>query len=155
LPVLFRRKNGAPPDLPPVPPAGLPVGPAATAARDDSRLPGGGHTIIGGHTRIQGTLSGAGSIVVHGAVEGAIAIGGVLSIGPGGRVEADVEAQNVSVEGEARGSIRAGARVALGATGLFEGRIATPILDLSPGSVLRGSARIAGVPVRDRRGLSH
>jgi hypothetical protein len=38
---------------------------------------------------------------------------------------------------------------------MVEGTLATPILDLQPGSILRGRARIAGVPGRERRGLSH
>lgn len=157
--MLFRRKNGEHSDVPP-PATGTPAtgpGGGADAARDvrPDRLPGGGRTLIGSLTRVKGILRAGGSVVVRGTVEGSIAIAGGLTVAPGGRVEADIEAQTVALEGEARGSIRAGARVTLSERGFFEGRMATPILDLSPGSVLRGSARIAGVPVRDRRGLSH
>jgi cytoskeletal protein CcmA (bactofilin family) len=160
--MLFRRKNARGGPSPPVPPGGPGRAAARPGGEGDTlrdplfgRLPGGGHTVIGGQTRVKGELRGDGSVVVHGVLEGSVAIAGGLTVAPGGRVQADVEAQTVALEGEARGSIQAGDRVTLSERGVFEGRIATPVLDLRPGSVLRGSARIAGVPVRDRRGLSH
>jgi cytoskeletal protein CcmA (bactofilin family) len=161
--MLFRRKIAPSAPAPPAPADGVDRGPASgpgaegEALRDPlfRRLPGGGLTLIGGQTRVKGELRGDGSIVVHGVLEGSVAIAGGLTVAPGGRVQADVAAHTVALEGEARGSIRAGDRVTLSESGVFEGRLATPILHLRPGSVLRGAARIAGVPVRDRRGLSH
>jgi cytoskeletal protein CcmA (bactofilin family) len=92
--------------------------------------------------------------VVRGAVQGGIAIGGGLTVEESGSVEADIEAQSVAIAGHARGSINAAARVVLSPTGVFEGRLATPVLDLRPGAVLQGRARILGEPSARRR-LSH
>lgn len=117
--------------------------------------PGGGRTVIGPHTRIRGELKGDGSIVVRGSVQGEISIGGVLIVMAGGRLEAEVEAGSAELAGEVRGTLRVTSRVVLSPTGVFDGKVATPILEVHPGSVLRGNARVAGVPSLDRRGLWH
>ena len=161
--MLFRRRHD-PPTPADVPPAAGGSGAAAVPARDTrvevapaatARIPGLGLTIISPRTRIRGRLEGDGSLLVQGRVEGKIAVGGGVTVAGTGTIEADVEAPVVEVAGEARGSIVASVRVSVEATGMVEGTLATPVLDLQPGSVLRGKARIAGVPVRARRGLSH
>jgi len=177
--MLFRRRHPtsdhvglgfAAQTAPGVPAAGDPAHPGAEAAvagaprpglgvpagndLAPARSPGGGRSVIGAHTRVRGTLSGDGSIVVRGTVQGGIAIGGGLTVEESGSVEADVEAQSVAIAGQVRGSINAAARVVLSPTGVFEGRLATPVLDLRPGAVLQGRARILGGPAQGRR-LSH
>jgi len=161
--MLFRRRHDPQPPAV-VPPAANTPGVETAPARDTRadaapapsvRIPGLGVTIISPRTQIRGRLEGDGSILIQGRVEGKIAVGGGVTIADTGTVEADIEAPVVEVAGEARGSIVASNRVSVGSTGLVEGTLGTPILDLQPGSVLRGKARIAGVPVRERRGLSH
>jgi cytoskeletal protein CcmA (bactofilin family) len=145
--MLFRRRT----EDSNVPPAG--VSPAEEG--EVPRAPGSGRTVVGSQTRIRGTLKGEGSVIVRGEVEGEITIGGGLTITSTGRVDADVEAETVDLAGEARGTVRATSRVNLSPTGVFEGEVATPILEVQPGSVLQGRARVAGVPAPGRRGLSH
>ncbi|HEX9428092.1 MAG TPA: polymer-forming cytoskeletal protein [Candidatus Polarisedimenticolia bacterium] len=123
--------------------------------RESFAPPGGGRTTIGAHTRIRGVIRGEGPVVIHGAVDGTIALRGGLTIGSSGRVTAEVEAQSVDLAGEARGSIRAAARVLVSATGLFEGEIATPVLQVQPGSIVSGRARVLGVPAPGRGRVSH
>ena len=111
----------------------------------------GGRTLVGRHTRIVGRIFGDGPVVVRGAVKGAIAIRGGLCVRSGGRIDADVEAYSVDLQGEARGKMSVSTRVSLTATGDFEGDMDTPILEVCPGSIVRGRARVAGLPGRDRR----
>jgi len=113
--------------------------------------PAGGRTLIGRNTRIAGKLYGDGPVVVRGNVKGSIAIRGGLSVRGGARIEADVQAHSVNLAGEARGRMSAGTRVTLTGTGAFEGEIDTPVLEVSPGSILKGRARVAGLPAQDRR----
>jgi cytoskeletal protein CcmA (bactofilin family) len=145
--MLFRKRS----DTAAPPPAGLEVSPEA----DTAAVTGGGRTVIGPQTRIRGTLSGEGPVMVRGTVEGGIAIRGGLTIAASGRVEAEVSARSVDLSGAARGNVRASARVVLLATGVFEGELATPILEVRPGSILRGRTRVAGVPEGDRGRLPH
>ena len=114
-------------------------------------LPGGGRTVIGRSTRVVGKLYGDGPVVVRGDVKGTIAIRGGLSVRGGGRVEADVQAHSIDLAGEARGRMSAASRVSLTETGDFEGEMDTPILEVSPGSIVRGHARVAGLPIKERR----
>jgi cytoskeletal protein CcmA (bactofilin family) len=137
------------------PTAPVPGIPTAKEVAPATRVPGLGMTIISPRTQIRGRLAGDGSLLVQGRVDGEIAIGGGLVVADTGTIEADVQAPVIEVAGAARGSIVASIRVSVESTGTVEGTLTTPILDLKPGSVLRGRARIAGVPARDRRGLSH
>ncbi len=138
--MLFRKRSQgrAQPETPP-------------AALDIQAAPGGGRTVIGAHTRVMGKLLGDGPVVVRGAVQGTIAIRGGLSVREGGRVDADVQAHSVDLEGEAHGKVCASTRVTLSETGAFEGDMDTPILEVCPGSIVRGRARVAGLPTRERR----
>ncbi len=111
----------------------------------------GGRTRVGRRTRVVGKILGDGPVVVHGVVKGTIAIRGGLTVKSGAQIEADVEARSVDLEGKARGKISATARVSLSETGEFEGDMDTPILEVCPGSIVRGRARVAGLPTRDRR----
>ena len=121
------------------------------AVADPASLVAGGRTVIGRQTQVVGKLSGEGPVTVCGAMKGTIAIRGGLSVPGGGRVEADVQAHSVELAGEAHGRMSAVERVRLAATGEFEGEMDTPILDVTPGSVVRGRARVAGLPVKGRR----
>ena len=113
-------------------------------------LSGGGRTVIGRHTRVVGRLSGEGPVVVRGALKGTVAIRGGLSVWGGARIEADVQAHSVDLAGEAHGRMSATARVSLSATGAFEGEMDTPVLEVTAGSIVRGRARVAGLPARER-----
>lgn len=115
----------------------------------------GGGTVIGVGTRVTGTLKGDGPVLVRGTVLGGIDIRGGLTVTSTGRVDADVNVHSVQVSGEARGSIRATGRVVLASTGFFEGLMATPVIEMHPGSVLRGRASVAGVALPPRRALAH
>ncbi len=114
-------------------------------------LPGGGRTVIGRHTRVVGKLYGEGPVVVRGDVKGTIVLHGGLRVSGGGRVDAEVQANIVVLAGEARGRMSAASRVSLSETGVFEGEMNTPVLEVSPGSIVRGRTRVAGLPTKERR----
>jgi cytoskeletal protein CcmA (bactofilin family) len=83
-------------------------------------------------------------VVVCGTFLGEVDIAGPLTLSATGRMEADVEVQSARIAGKARGTMRASSRIRLDATARFEGEIATPVIELRPGSVLRGRASILG-----------
>jgi len=138
--MLFRKRDRETAEQEPLP-----------AQSEAEELAGGGRTVIGRSTRVVGKLYGDGPVIVRGDVKGSIEIRGGLSVRGGGRVEADVQANSIDLAGEARGRISAASRVSLTETGDFEGEMDTPILEVSPGSIVRGHARVAGLPIKDRR----
>ena len=105
-------------------------------------------TIIGAQTKFKGRLKGQGAVIICGTLRGEIDVAGSLTVAPSGRIEGDVDVQSAQLSGQARGTIRAATSVRVEATGQFEGEIATPVIDLRPGSILRGRASIIG---RSRR----
>lgn len=107
--------------------------------------PIGGRTVVGRQTLVRGVVKGEGPIIIRGAVEGKIILRGSLSVAPGGRVDADVQAHEVEISGEAQGTMRAAARVLMSPSALFEGDMHAASLITQPGSVLQGRARITGV----------
>ena len=127
---------------------------ARTLSSSEARSPGGaergggaptgGHTIIGSQTRFKGRLKGQGEVVVCGTFLGEVDVAGPLILAPTGQLEADVDVQSAKLAGKARGTMRASSRIRLDSTARFEGEIATPVIDLRPGSVLRGRASILG-----------
>lgn len=131
--MLFRRRQEADPAL------------AGGPGRAEANGHGGG-TVVGARTCVRGLIRGIGPVLVRGAVQGEIAIRSGLTVSPTGRLEAEVEARSLDLSGEARGAVRAISRVVMAPTGVFEGDLATPVLEVQPGSVLRGRARVAGHP---------
>ncbi|MFQ5876855.1 MAG: polymer-forming cytoskeletal protein [Acidobacteriota bacterium] len=111
--------------------------------------------MIGRRTLIRGIVKGDGPVVIHGALEGELTLGGALSISPTSRVDAEIEARSVEISGETRGTLAAAGRVILEAGGVFDGELTTPVLEVRPGSVLRGRARVSGLQTLARRRVSH
>ncbi|MDD4933856.1 MAG: polymer-forming cytoskeletal protein [Methylacidiphilaceae bacterium] len=72
----------------------------------ETPLPAEEATVIGTGTRLRGTIAFQGSFVIHGDFAGKIhAPEGTVRIGPEGRVQAEIEAAELQVEGKARGSL--------------------------------------------------
>ena len=92
-----------------------------------SRAPVAGGTMIGRGIVIKGDVSGNEDVEVEGEVVGTIELQQhVVTVGPGGRVEAQVLARSVAVLGTATGQLTANELVRIGETGSFEGVISAP-----------------------------
>ena len=77
--------------------------------------------------------------VIDGKVDGTIELQQhVLTVGPTGRVKAELSAKAVVVLGKVSGSIRASERVRIGETGSVEGAISAPRLVMVDGAHLQG-----------------
>jgi cytoskeletal protein CcmA (bactofilin family) len=112
------------------------------------RVRGGSRTVIGARTRVKGTLRGQGAVLICGMLRGDVVLHGGLTVAPGGLLQADVEVERARVAGRVEGTMRASDSVRIDSTGEMEGTITTPVVDLRPGSVLRGRAAIAGLAGR-------
>lgn len=84
---------------------------------------------------VKGEITGKDDLFVDGEVHGKIRLdGGKLTIGPDGRVTAEVEAREVVVRGEVRGNIRGRERVQIAATARVSGEIATRLISIEEGA---------------------
>ena len=100
-------------------------------------------THIGKSIVIKGELSCSEDLYIDGQVEGTIdPRGNCLTIGPNGRVKANVIARAVVVEGKLEGSIQASDRVDLKQSAVVVGDIAAQRISIDEGAYIKGSVSI-------------
>ena len=98
---------------------------------------------IGKSVVVKGELSGSEDLYVDGEVEGSIALRGQsLTVGPNGRVRANIEARNVIVHGRVDGNIHASDRVELRKSASLSGDISTARVAIEDGAFFKGSIDI-------------
>ena len=98
-----------------------------------------GITTIGQGVVIEGEIEGGEDFVIDGQVDGTIELPEhVLTVGPTGKVTAQLSAKSVGVLGKVNGSIQASELVRIGETGSVEGAIAASRLVVAVGARLQG-----------------
>jgi cytoskeletal protein CcmA (bactofilin family) len=98
---------------------------------------------IGKSVVVKGELSGSEDLYVDGEVEGSIALRGQsLTVGPNGRVRANIEARNVIVHGQVDGNLRASDRVDLRKSASLTGDISTARISIEDGAYFKGTIDI-------------
>ncbi len=95
---------------------------------------------IGKSVIIKGELSGSEDLTIEGHVEGRIDLkDNVLTIGPNGKIKAEVFAKSVVVLGEVTGNVTASEKVDIRDNGSVDGDIASPRVAIAEGAHFRGS----------------
>jgi cytoskeletal protein CcmA (bactofilin family) len=95
---------------------------------------------IGKSVVIKGELSGSEDLIIEGQVEGKIELReNVLTIGPNGKIKAQIFAKAVIVQGEVTGNITATEKVDIRDNGSVDGDIASPRVAIAEGAHFRGS----------------
>lgn len=96
--------------------------------------------VIGPSIQINGDLSGEEDLIIQGRVQGTIQLKEKkLTVGTQGKVDANVVAQSVVVEGQVRGDLYGSESVAIRATGNVHGNIVSPKVGLEEGCRFKGS----------------
>jgi len=95
---------------------------------------------IGKSVVIKGELNGSEDLTIEGHVEGTIQLKEhVLTIGPNGRIKAQVFAKAVIVLGEVTGNVTASDKVDIRDNGSVDGDIVAPRVAIAEGAHFRGS----------------
>ena len=95
---------------------------------------------IGKSVVIKGELSGSEDLTIEGHVEGRIELReNVLTIGPNGKIRAEVFAKAVVVLGEVVGNVTASEKVDIRDNGSVDGDITSPRVAIAEGAHFRGS----------------
>jgi cytoskeletal protein CcmA (bactofilin family) len=100
---------------------------------------------IGKSVVIKGELNGSEDLTIEGHVEGKIELREhVLTIGPNGKIKAEVFAKSVVVLGQVTGNITASEKVDIRDNGSVEGDIIGPRVAIAEGAHFRGSVDMQG-----------
>ena len=125
------------PTAPPAPPAPAAAAPAPSDVRAQIERD---KVNIGKSVVIKGELSGSEDLTIEGHVEGRIELReNVLTIGPNGKIRAEVFAKAVIVLGEVTGNVTASEKVDIRDNGSVDGDIASPRVAIAEGAHFRGS----------------
>ncbi len=126
-----------PPDEKPFEPTASPVSSAVSAEK----------TIIGENISIKGSIHGKGDLVIQGAVQGNIDLEKHhLTIGPNGKVEAEINAENVTISGRLAGNINARGKVEITRTAEFSGEIKAKRISVEDGAYLKAVIELQREP---------
>ena len=99
--------------------------------------------------RIKGEVTGSEDLFVDGHVDGKLSLtNGSLTIGPNGKVKADVTAREVIVRGKVEGKVSGRDKVQLWSTGQVTGEVQTDRLAIEDGAMLRGKVEAGKQPAR-------
>lgn len=135
---MWKREEAATP--PPAAPAARKPEPPAPRAETASRTPMKDTANIGKSVVIKGELTGSEDLTIEGQVDGKIELRqNVLTIGPNGKVKAQIVAKVVVVEGDVHGDINATERVDIRDKGSVDGDLSSPRVAIADGAHFRGT----------------
>lgn len=97
-----------------------------------------GESIIAEGTVLNGEIQGDKAVVVHGTIKGKVSIQSDLIVAESGLVEADVNAENVSISGRIKGRTEARRLFELKSTGTIEGEIVAKSVKIDEGGRVIG-----------------
>jgi len=128
----------------PVPAASAPATAPRAAASEAAVTPmGTGTTRIQAGLKIHGEISGNSDLYIDGELQGKIRLGSArVVIGPNGKVQADIEAGGVTIEGSLQGNVKASESVRLGPGSYLQGSVLTPRIGIDDGARLRGKVEM-------------
>jgi cytoskeletal protein CcmA (bactofilin family) len=93
---------------------------------------------------IKGEVRGSDDLYIDGEVQGTIHLtNGRVTVGPHGKISADVDAREIIVRGKVTGALRGRERVEIGSTGEVRGDIATLRIAIGEGAQIHSKVEIA------------
>jgi cytoskeletal protein CcmA (bactofilin family) len=96
---------------------------------------------------IKGEIQGKEDLYIDGEVQGTIRLTeGRVTVGPHGKISANVEAREVVVRGKVKGSVNGRDRVEVGRTGEIRGDILTSRLSIEEGAQMHSKVEITRAP---------
>ncbi len=94
-------------------------------------------------SEFEGTLSFEGTFRIGGVFRGHIITNDILIISEGARVEAEIEAGTLVINGDFTGNVNAKNRVEIHKPAIFRGNIQTPSLMVDDGVVFEGTSQMS------------
>ncbi len=143
---MWKRENetAAPASTPTAtpPPAGAPSAAPNPMRVDGDARPAGSseRAVLSPSIVLRGEVSGDEDLLVEGRVEGKISLRqNVITVGPKGRVTADVHARAILIEGEVEGNLAAEEQIVLRKSARVRGDLVAPRVTIEDGARFKGT----------------
>jgi len=122
--------------------------PRAPAEAPQAVLPG---SRLTGTLTVKGEITGNEDLLIDARLEGLVhLVGATAMVGPNGRVEADITATDIVVQGDLDGDLRAAERVRVTSSGKVRGNIDCRRISIEDGAEIHGNVEVrrdVAVPV--------
>src|SRR3984957_5816115 len=115
--------------------------------REDVQYRGGGdlNALLGRGSEFEGKLTFEGTVRLDGKFSGESSTGDVLVIGEGAKVQAEISAGSVVVNGEVQGNVHAKTAIELHHPARVRGNLETPQLSIDKGVIFEGTSKMEGL----------
>nr|WP_217439464.1 MULTISPECIES: polymer-forming cytoskeletal protein [unclassified Myxococcus] len=100
------------------------------------------HTLLGKGSEFEGKLTFEGQVRIDGKFQGQIITKDVLVIGDGAKVNAEIQAGTVIINGQVEGNVKATQIIELKTPGRVKGNLETPSLSMDRGVVFEGTLKM-------------
>lgn len=100
-------------------------------------------SLLGKGAEMTGEISFTNGLRVEGVIRGKVRSEAVLEIGPGGKVDAEVNIRRISINGEFHGVIHASDRVEIHKDGKVFGDVYSPCLIIEAGAIFDGHCNMS------------
>lgn len=123
-----------------------------TPARVIPTPPVGFETVLGANSALEGTLTSTGNVRLDGTFTGTLNITGNVLIGETAKINAHVDARNISIAGAVRGNVT-GNKVQILRTGRIWGDISATALTTEEGAFIDGRITMKGHAANQQQAL--
>lgn len=103
------------------------------------------HTLLGKGSEFEGKLTFEGQVRIDGKFNGQIITKDVLVIGDGAKVQAEIQAGTVIINGQVEGNVKATQIIELKTPGRVKGNLETPSLSMDRGVIFEGSLKMENI----------
>jgi cytoskeletal protein CcmA (bactofilin family) len=100
-------------------------------------------SLLGKGAEMTGEVSFTNGLRVEGIIRGKVRSEAILEIGPGGKVDAEVNIRRISINGEFHGVIHASDRVEIHRDGKVFGDVFSPCLIIEAGAIFDGHCNMS------------
>jgi len=101
-------------------------------------------TLIARTSHVEGEIKGAGEVRIEGTVKGKLDCASSVLVAEGGRVEAKLKAETVTIAGKLKGDAVASQKIELTPTAEVEGDITAPRILIREGATFEGQVFMSG-----------
>jgi cytoskeletal protein CcmA (bactofilin family) len=102
----------------------------------------GSTSLLSKEVKLEGEIQGSENLQVEGRFKGTIKLAGDLYIGPTGVVDADIEADNVIIQGQINGNVLARKQLQIQSSGKLMGDCTAQSIDIKEGALFEGRSKM-------------